>query len=367
MGMPITTTAKEYKPLKEVIRLNKHQFDPTGLPTLIPNVPSIPEEIQGLWYRKNQTFGIEFEITTRGFIDIEDISEDKWHDKAETLRKALNESLGDRVADKSFFEYHNEKRDFRHWNVEKDSSCGWEIITPILQNQQGFEEVVAACNVIQDIVNKTDFTVNFKTGTHIHIGWLGSSVEEIIRAIKLAKIFEPALGTLVSPSRLIEFNGRTYDINSPNEYCQPISYLFPETKLSEVNNMNDIWNLTKDHEDRYVSFNIKPLDNLHTVEVRLHNGTYESRKILTWLSLWMQILWAASQKELVLGKTIDRMLITPDRDIIELVDKYLPTLRKDHELLFVSYLKARRQQIIEIWEQHEELKPWFEYTKKWTL
>lgn len=333
-------------------------FDPLGAPRWFPHTDDVDDALQGLWYREGQTFGIEFELTSD---DVGRGPDRSWMLRAQRLLDALRDHLPDgAVADHPFPEYKPDKN-MAQWNVEWDASCGWEVTSRILRDDWGYEELLTACSALSEVAEEVGLRVNYRTGTHVHFGWLGNSPADVRRAIELARLFEPAVATLVSPSRLASFDGRNYDLGVPNEFCQPVSTVFSADDLEEVETMDHIWDLATDEDARYVSFNVRPLDQLHTVEVRLHNGTVDGRKVALWVSLWQQILWRASAEEPI-PLVDDTDCIEPHADIVELAHEHLPA---GEEPAFLAKLDARREQITDIWHGIADLEQWAEYSYEW--
>jgi hypothetical protein len=205
------------------------------------------------------------------------------------------------------------------------------------------------------VAREKDLEPDHSTGTHIHLGWIGRDVEELKRAIELARVFEPALGTLVAPSRLAHFGAEKYDLRQPNQYCEPVSKVFTRRALDGARTPTELLGIAHESEQgRYLTFNILPFDSYHTVEVRMHSGTLEASKILPWLSLWMQILWAAAQKP-SLPPVPDTDVIVPNVDIVELARLYLPAVQSPSLL---ARLVSRRREVVARWRQVPELSPW---------
>lgn len=347
-------------------RRERHEFDPTGSPTWVPADSELPESIHGLWFREGQTFGIEFELTSPDGVPSLGV---RWKKKAEALRSALETALPPgRVAEAVIEGYAGQglvEKDFGVWNVEYDQSVGWEVTSPILANREGFQEVDAACRVLDEAATNLGLVLDFQTGTHVHLGWTSKDVEELKRAIRLVKIFEPALATLVAPSRVAAFDGAAYVPGEPNRYCAPIATVLPEARLSGASSVTAILKLVPEQEQRYVTLNLRRLLDIGTVEVRMHSGTVEARKILMWISLWQQILWAAKYGREALHP-IDRKAIVPDGDIVALAKAHLPDARQVRQALFLQRLAGRRQEILEGWKTQASLRPWLKYAKKWT-
>lgn len=289
-----------------------------------------------------------------------------WHRIAEELRTRLAVAVFGRVAPRVTAEYQGSagNKDTSVWNVEFDSSTGWEVTSRILSDYNGFVEVDDVCRTLDRAATDLGLVVNFRTGLHVHIGWLGRDVEELKRAVRLAKLFEPALGTLVGPSRIALFEKGSYNLTAPNTFCAPVSTVFSESVLDGLRTIGDFARVVREHESRYVTFNIQPLQSIHTVEVRMHSGTLEARKILPWLSLWMQILWAAANRSDI-PPASDRQVIEPDGDIVALALAHLPDARQPQQRTFVQRLAARRSEVVQQWARQPQLRPWLDYATRW--
>jgi superfamily II DNA or RNA helicase len=344
----------------------RHGFDPHGSPTWIPDNADVPKDCRGLWYRQGQTFGVEIELTTAD--GSEPPTGPKWLKAAEGLRQALATALPGRVAPSVHADYQGSAgaKDSSLWNVERDNSAGWEVTSRILQNAEGFAEVVTACTALKEATAKLGLGIDHRTGLHVHIGWLGRDVAEVRRAIRLARLFEPAVATLVAPSRIADFDGTTYAVGEPNFFCRPVSTVFTRSRLARARTLSDIARLSDRVGARFVSFNVAPLAHLHTVEVRLHSGTLEPGRILPWLSLWMQVVWAASRWKRV-DRTDDKLVITPTGDIVHLASRWLPDARLPQQRAFLQRLHDRRLEIAEgPWRAAPDLMGWRFFTRRWT-
>lgn len=353
------------RPEPRPTRLRRHGFDPRGAPTWIPDDPALPDVVRGLWYRQDQTFGVELELTTAD--GSEPPTGKAWLQVAEALRSALARALPGRVARRPLEVYQGSEgsKDPRVWNVERDASAGWEVTSRVLRNLEGFLEVERACAAIDAAAAALGLSVDHRTGLHVHLGWLGREPAEVRRAIRLTRLFEPALATMVSPSRLASFDGLRYDLSSPNDYCRPVSSVFTSSRLARARTFQDLRRLAELDEARYVTLNVKPLSHLHTVEVRLHGGTLEARKILPWISTWMQLLWAASRWRRI-DRVPDRDVIAPDGDVVRLALRWLPDARQPQQRAFLERLHARRCELLgTAWVASLDLTPWLLLARQW--
>lgn len=229
----------------------------------------------------DQTFGVEIELTSRsGFPD--DISLD-WDDTALQIIGHLQESASAMV-DSDPTEYH-ESDDTTCWRVEYDSSAGWEVVSPILSNAEGLHELRRVCAALTELVETDpDLHINHRTGLHVTLGTRLDNDDGLRGFIGRLLTLEPGLMTLVSPSRLFAFRDGRYDLRERNTYCFPLRETLGPTPTPEMNPI-DLF-----AADRYRTINLtRAYENVQTMEVRLHNGTTEFRKIAPWISLWMQI------------------------------------------------------------------------------
>lgn len=261
------------------------------------------DDFEGIQIVENQTFGVEIEITCMAEID--DITDECWEANANKIIKTLLLALDiDKDEAEEALENEEEYLDLvyllptkyheseqnedikNRWHVERDSSVGWEVVSPILVGEEGVMQVIKVCNKLTEFLEEHEFLkINYRCGLHITLAtWLDSE-ERKESFINHIKALEPGLFSLVSPSRLFEFDPEdgTYDLTNHNRYCIPISGKSNE----EI------------EDDRYLSVNLSKMgiddeDKPHLVEVRMHNGTTESRKIIPWISLWMHIINSAA-------------------------------------------------------------------------
>jgi hypothetical protein len=355
-------------PPRPTVRRVNHTFDPCGALTWIPVSSPLPKSTRGLCYRKGQTFGIEFELAPRhGPIPSEDSAE--WLRVANIIAEALAHRLPTGTFGAVHAEYLGSERGSKspaHWNVEYDDSTGWEVTTRVLADVEGFCEVDSACRVLAQVAAEQDLCVDVRTGTHVHLGWNGA-IQELKRAVGLVKLFEPALGSLVAPSRIAHLNNGRYDLSAPNPYCRPVSATLNANAVRDLRTFSDVSRLTRGDDDlRYVTFNLRPLDHQQTVEIRLHHGTLDASKILLWVSLWQQILWAAEHPRRELEPVADVQVISPSADLLALARKYLPPIEQPGQREFLAKLRQHRSEIVaREWKPAPELAAWVRASCSW--
>jgi len=344
-------------------------FDPLTALSYIPNHASLPEAVRGLCYRKGQTFGIELELAPRtGPIPAEDSAE--WRRVANAIATALAHELPHGTFGGVYAEYLGSERSGgkspAHWNVEYDDTTGWEVTTRVLADVEGFCEVVQGCRALAKVARELDLVADVRTGTHVHFGFT-AGVAVLKQALGLTRLFEPALGSLVAPSRIAHLKDGRYDVSAPNPYCRPVSTVIDGQALDRIELFSDVSRLTRGEDElRYVTFNLRPLDHQQTVEVRLHHGTLDPQQILLWVSLWQQMLWAAEHPREVLPHVPDQRVLEPTRDLLALAREHLPSIDHPGQRGFLSKLRERRSQVVERhWKRAPELAGWVQASSAW--
>jgi hypothetical protein len=241
--------------------------------------------LDGLCINPNQSFGIEFELVSRT-VDCQD--ETKWRRVAKALVAELTSVFGAAAVNQTPVRRNPKSVSYRVWNVVWDASCGWEIVTPVLRGQPGFETVVRALDALTDsnTFDLFDLRVSRQTGTHVHFGWHYRDTTKFRTVLQFMRKYEAAFFTLVSASRY----GEDY---SPNEYCKPLRLEFDDDDVACFRKLDDIENYISDHHARYLALNVAHVaSNPQRIEVRMHSGTLNSQKILTWVALWMNVFHA---------------------------------------------------------------------------
>jgi hypothetical protein len=141
--------------------------------------------------------------------------------------------------------------------------------------------------------------------------------------------------------------------------------VFSRRALEAVTTFDDLRKILGGDDTRYVTLNTCSLDQIGTVEIRMHSGTLEAGKILLWTSLWQQILWAASQDREP-PEVHDAKVITPSGDILALAREWLPPASQTEQRAFLERLARRRREVVSQWRKKPDLEPWLAATKSWS-
>jgi len=181
--------------------------------------------------------GIEIEFTTEG-------------DPVTDIIENLTEN-GIEVRHES---YNHETRSW--WKMTTDSSCGMELVSPIL-SERTYRSTRAA---MSSIVNGGG-SVNRNCGFHVHIEpQTRISYEDALQVVELYnEAFDDILRPMLAASRL------------DNRFC----------RRWDTCDYED----TDDPDARYVAVNLMSLSRYGTIEFRQHQGTLNSTKALTWMQM----------------------------------------------------------------------------------
>lgn len=304
-------------------------------------VPGLP----GLSFAAGQTFGVELEI---GYESFSGRPNAKWMEYAREVLACLHQSANWPVARTpgGYHQYSNHTR----WQVTMDASCGLEVVSPILVDAAGFEELAEVCKALTRLLRQhEELQVDHHCGLHVTLA-TRLNTEKLRRAfLKRYSRLEAGLYTLVSPSRLYGFDGEFYRRRLRSAYCAPIRELPVNQWESAICRRRKF--------GRYRSLNCtKASGNMRLLEVRMHQGTTDYRKIIPWISLWMAIFnheryhW---HSEPILGPIFrgGNQSIRQDRadneDIFRLL--FDEGICLDREL--VELLKQRRRDLRPYWGQ----------------
>ena len=322
--------------LRERISEGRHFFQTGGTPSYICREDNLPDSMQDFWFYPEQTFGFEIELTAPG-----------WYNRSTFKRMArriiteLSQVLGvDKVHQQVCTA---SARIATRWNVEKDASCGWEVVSPVLQGIDGISEMVSVLKCLDTLTEETPLTVNFTTGLHLHLGFSGATVHQLKSLIVEMHKVEPMLAAIVSQSRINTFLGEGLYTNHPNQYCTPIRSQITKKALQ---NSTTRYALLKAFKSRYSTLNLKSMSRIQTVEFRFHNGTTDALKVVRWLSLCQQVFHQAIRQgdwTRDLGLYSRRRVIEPAT--ISQLKNWVGGLPGGHKDNFVNSLLARAQEV----------------------
>jgi hypothetical protein len=294
-----------------------------------------------------QTFGVEIELTSPSGIPPRGPA---WGWGVMTIIQRLREAAGAPVYARP---RRRGARIPRAWHVKYDSSAGWEVVSPVLAGAEGFHELRAVCDGLTALVaqHPDRLHVNYRTGLHVTLGTRLNTDDRLRGFLSRAQRVEPGLFTLVGPSRLFAYAGRgTYRMAEGNFYCRPLRFVGETRELNLAAFVGNTGN-------RYYSINLTHShDDIQKLEVRLHGGTTEFRKVALWLSLWMALFnrsrydWSGPGRPGPVFPGGNRPLAAGEADREDIVKLLLAEgipLTAD----FTKLLKDRRRELREAWRK----------------
>lgn len=187
------------------------------------------------------------------------------------------------------------------WKIVPDGSVasGAELVSPILSRaENAVQDVEMACVAMRQAPVSTDAS----TGLHVHHTVRDLGTREFKRVVQLWYNAQTALSGLVSKSRRTQRWCRNLEREEVDHVMRLTSMRRTRQRLSQ--------------QDRYVNLNVSAYNLYGTLEVRWHQGTRDSRKILGWTSLFQALVEYA-----VMGGAIPAKGVTLESILARLEDR----------------------------------------------
>lgn len=163
------------------------------------------------------------------------------------------------------------------WKVITDSSCGFEIVSPILEGQDGLNQL----KKVTEALNEVGAQVNINCGLHVHIDGRDLTKQQIGRVVLWYAKWEKAIDAMLPASRRA----------NSNRYCQSLDYVVKPLSdaLWQNNHRIKFWSNPVGWVDgvngRYSKVNLNSYIRYGSIEFRQHSGTTEFEKISNWIML----------------------------------------------------------------------------------
>ncbi len=157
-----------------------------------------------------------------------------------------------------------------HWKIVPDSSVrgGFEVVSPVLQGEEGLEQLRAVTTALDDMGG----SVNRTCGFHVHFDAADLSVDHIRTIVTRYAAHEAEIDAFMPPSR----RGNT------NSYCRSVIEL---AQSASFRNATTLRELVEAQSGRYFKVNLKSHHVHGTVEFRQHSGTLNAPKAVNWVRL----------------------------------------------------------------------------------
>lgn len=172
------------------------------------------------------------------------------------------------------------------WKIVTDASVsgGYELVSPPLSGQDGFDQLRKACEAL----SAAGARVDRRCGLHVHHDARDLDGAAIVRLFRGWRSNQPATNGLVAPSR------------RNSQWAAPLSVADVDRVAALPNGRvtRDIARRFLSYVDRYRSLNIAPYVRQGTIEVRQHQGTIAYAKIAAWVAFGQAFFAAAAAGEI---------------------------------------------------------------------
>lgn len=190
-----------------------------------------------------------------------------------------------------------------HWKIVSDSSLSgsqsFELVSPILQGEQGLAEVETVCRVL----NECNAKVNKSCGTHVHLNASNFNLQTWKNIyINYARL-EKTIDNFMPLSR------------RNNRFCKSLKNITNfESKINEATSLQALASNVF-HSDRYFKVNPISYARHNTCEFRQHAGTVEYIKISSWIR-FLHNLVEFSKQGLVSNTTLEGLKAFNNDEIV---------------------------------------------------
>lgn len=222
--------------------------------------------------KSTRTFGVEIEFTSDSY-NREDVASELRHYGIDAESQDYN---------------HNTQR---VWKVITDSSCGYEIVSPVLKGNEGLEET----RKVLDILNRMDgVKVDSHCGIHVHVHLEGYNPHNMINLVKTYMKYQDEINMVLPRSRrgtnrfcrdLVRAFSYNWGDNggSYSKLFSKLSSIQTKWKSGNYTDRDAMYQLDRCFGTRYTTLNLECYSRYGTVEFRQHGGSLNSEKVSTWI------------------------------------------------------------------------------------
>lgn len=181
------------------------------------------------------------------------------------------------------------------WKIVTDSSVtstgcnnsynhGNEIVSPILEGEDGLEQLRKVCEALEAVGAKVDKTC----GIHVHHGIGDLNLEQIKNIYRVYNKYENVIENMMPKSRRKTAN---------NRYCKPLAEYIE--RIEGASTIEDLrWVL----HDRYRTVNFQSYVKYSTIEFRQHSGSTDFEKISSWVLLTQMMVEKSKESKRAIKK-----------------------------------------------------------------
>jgi len=198
----------------------------------------------------------------------------------DSKRLNLNDNTFEKITSKHLFgiELEIDNADINYEDIESETKFGSqsdasldegsELVSPILQGDKGYDEILKVCNILQNI------SVGRSAGYHLHVNAREMTYHDIKRIWLVYRLIETNCIYTVLPKSRLEG-----DYSIPSRI--PIENIL---LIQSMQDLKETWkgSLNAGGTRRH-GFNLEALNAHGTIELRYHSGTSNFNKVINWI------------------------------------------------------------------------------------
>lgn len=170
------------------------------------------------------------------------------------------------------------------WKVTTDSSCGYEIVSPVLLGEKGLREVEKVVKLLKVIAK-----VNTKCGLHVHIGAQNLTAWDVRNILLRYQNAEKTIDSIMPKHR--------QKSNCPHAMSLWVThYYYSLTKLPK--DKVTLKALIALQHDRYSKLNLHSLALHGTIEYRQHSGTLSAKRVTNWIQFCLNFTESTTEENI---------------------------------------------------------------------
>lgn len=176
-----------------------------------------------------------------------------------------------------------------YWKISNDASCGYEIVSPILLGQEGFEQIRAVCYGLNTLGGGL---LDRRCSLHVHHYGFDLELKNLKYLLMMYVKYERDIDNVMQPQCWQDCNPYAQSMLKPD-------YLTTLQVMRRIRDCKSLSELMECYPGQYWKVSINSLLRHQTVEFRQHYGTTNFRDIEAWIMLTQAML----EKSLI-SKTI---------------------------------------------------------------
>lgn len=196
-----------------------------------------------------------------------------------------------------------------HWKIVTDASCGYEMVSPILQGESGFFDL----KIVMDTMTEMCCAVNRQTGVHVHLEAVDLTALDVKNIVKRYSDNEAEIDSWFPRSRRA----------NNNTYCRSV-----EIGISEIRGTDESLDAqparatTRFLNTRFTKLNLASLDRYNTIEFRQHAGSTDYVKVSNWILFLQHFMDQSAKMKTANGASVAFRAKNPSKPFAELREQF---------------------------------------------